>query len=353
LKLHKDNLRVRVSKSQLVSYLGSEPCWIRIEVKGRVFYKEYKGEDMDFDLPREIGVDGEEVEIRIVKITAYDFIRTAIGEGGIQFHIIFEGGKYWLIVDGKEVCKLILKEGLHYDRSDHGPAVILATMDYEGDEHLIKLVFKESKEYVSKVMISHFRRIRSVKYDEKMNRLVIEYFRDEGEETSEHKIYLESPKSVLTRMYEELKSLIKEGIPRNDTKVTRLTGDIGQTYAEFYLKGRMKMKISEKEGIPPEKIEIKGSFRIGPDFLVYHKGSLIVIVDVKSTTDSDEFPKRCFDRARDESFYKKYFPGDYRNVKYGLPVAVFIDLNAPEDASIEEIIKAEVGDFVPNPYYSP
>jgi|YelNatPaOPRAMG01_1025707.scaffolds.fasta_scaffold46616_2 hypothetical protein len=51
-------------------------------------------------------------------------------------------------------------------------------------------------------------------------------------------------------------------------------------------------------------------------------------------------------------FIRNTSPGGYRNVKYGLPVAVFIDLNTPEDASIEEIIKAEVGDFVPNPYYS-
>jgi hypothetical protein len=36
-----------------------------------------------------------------------------------------------------------------------------------------------------------------------------------------------------------------------------------------------------------------------------------------------------------------------------LPVAVFIDLNTPEDASIEDIIKVAIGDLVPNPYYSP
>ncbi|NHW00101.1 MAG: hypothetical protein HA496_10780 [Thaumarchaeota archaeon] len=76
-------------------------------------------------------------------------------------------------------------------------------------------------------------------------------------------------------------------------------------------------------------------------------------MDVKSTRKSDEFPGGCFDRARDESFYKKYFPGDYRNVKYGLPVAVFIDINIPEPTDPEEIIKAEIGDLIENPYYSP
>jgi hypothetical protein len=88
------------------------------------------------------------------------------------------------------------------------------------------------------------------------------------------------------------------------------------------------------------------------DFLVFHKRGLIVIVDVKSTRKSDEFPGGCFDRAN-QSFHEKYFPGDYRSVKYGLPVAVFIDINIPEPTDPEEIIKAEVGGFVPNPYYSP
>jgi len=218
--------------------------------------------------------------------------------------------------------------------------VIFAIKGYES-ECLIKLVHKESSEYVCGISIDWFKKIEDVNYDEKLSKLVIKY--SKGGEIFQHTIYLESPRSILMRMIEEL---------RKDKDDIKLIGDIGEKRVEFYFKEEIKKRVSEKKGMPPEELEIRGSFRRGPDFLVYHKEGLIVIVDVKSTTKADEFPEGCFKLAKD-SFNEKYFPGDYRNVEYGLPVAVFIDLNTPEDASIEDIIKVAIGDLVPNPYYSP
>jgi len=205
----------------------------------------------------------------------------------------------------------------------------------------IKLVHKESSEYVCGISIDWFRKIEGIDYDEKLSKLKIKY--SKGEETFQRTIYLESPKSILMRMIEEL---------RKDKDDIKLIGDIGEKRVEFYFKEDIKKRVSEKKGIPPEELEVRGPFERGPDFLVYHKEGLIVI-DVKSTTRADEFPEGCFKLAKDKSFNEKYFLGDYRNVEYGLPVAVFIDLITPEDTSIEDIIKVAIGDLVPNPYYSP
>lgn len=44
-----------------------------------------------------------------------------------------------------------------------------------------------------------------MKYDEEKSKLTVEYYRGEGETTSDHEIFLENPKTILTKMVEDLK----------------------------------------------------------------------------------------------------------------------------------------------------
>ncbi|MBO3842112.1 MAG: hypothetical protein FGF48_06810 [Candidatus Brockarchaeota archaeon] len=39
LRRHGDGLGIKIPGKLLESYLGEEPCWVKIEVKGRTFYK--------------------------------------------------------------------------------------------------------------------------------------------------------------------------------------------------------------------------------------------------------------------------------------------------------------------------
>jgi len=315
--------------------LSLEELLERRALKERAFYKEYKGEGMDFDLPSDIGVDGEEVEITIKKITTYDFIRAAIREGEISIDIAFGEGKYWLIVNGKKVCELTIKEDLHYDRSDYGPAVILAIKGY-GKEHLIKLVHRESKEYLSKIKATtyQYREIKSMVYDEEWNRLEIKYFIGVGEETRPYEIIFEEPKSALVNKVKELRELIfTKGLPRNDSQVRSLTGKIGQGYVRFYLEDEIKEMVSRETGISTEElVVVQGYERWGPDFYVYHKTGLIAIVEVKTTITADRYPKSCLDEA--ESQLEEYFKSDFKSIRLGILAIVYLK-------DLDEIIRTE------------
>ncbi|MEM3025903.1 MAG: hypothetical protein QXP19_00105, partial [Thermoproteota archaeon] len=350
LKPHEDRFTIHIPEEQLASYLGSEACWIRMEVKGTVLYKKYNP-TFNFDVPPGLGEAGEEIEITIRKITPYEFIRTAITEGRMPFDIEFSLERYWLVVgDGK--IETSLKQGMYYDRGDKGPAVVFTIKDWQGEEHELKLVYNWDRKYLSKIMIEDFRQIQDAEYDSETGILTITYLK--GDHASEHLIYLENPKSVLTRMVEKLKITLSE--EREDTN---LEGDIGEYYIMLYKSDVIKEKVSEILGVPKDKIKVvKGYSNWGPDFYVYCEGKLVAIIDVKTTTKSKYYPAEKLKEAKD-SLENKYFTRDewkdlFKKVKYGIPIAVFLK-------NLDEIIQTEflsgidckLGEVVENPNYEP
>ncbi|MEM3660619.1 MAG: hypothetical protein QXU11_09445 [Thermoproteota archaeon] len=331
LTQHKENLRIRIPREQIKQYLGEEPCWIKIEAKGRVFYKNY-GPTFDWDLPGDLGIDGEEVEIAITKTTTYEFVKAVLRGAEAPFDIAFSPGKYELIVGGRSVCEILLEEDMHYDKTgDYGPAVIFAIKDYDGKKHLIKLVHKESKKFLSKIMISQYREIRSVKYEEERSRLIIEYYMGVGETTSEHEVFLESLKTVLMRMVEEVRDLINEGVPRNNSRVTGLVGKIGQDYTRFHLEEEIKEIASRITGIPKEELRVFQGYQTeGPDFYVYHKTGLVAIVEVKTTTVAERYPGRasgCLYEGVEQLmvYFTKEKWMHLRKAKFGIPIAIYLE----------------------------
>jgi hypothetical protein len=322
--------RIRLSKTLLASYLGDEACWVKIEVKGKTVYREYKPAYNYFNLPEDIGEDGEEVEITIKKITTYDFIKTAIKGAGAPFNIVFKLGGYWLTMNEQEVCEVSMEEDLYHDRGDHGPAVIFAIRDYWGGEHLIKLVHKESKEYVCKIRIGSisFREIRNVKYEEKRSRLIIEYSQERAmsEATSKHEIFLENPKSVLVRMAEELREIISaKGLPEVNPEAGILTGEVGWYYVRLYREDEIKEIVSKITGILKEELHVfQGYEREGPDFYVYHKSELIAIVEVKtSVTSMDSLQDRIKKEAIPQ--VKRYLHGEWKDARFGIIVPIYLE----------------------------
>ncbi|MEM3647620.1 MAG: hypothetical protein QW506_00480 [Thermoproteota archaeon] len=348
LKKEGDRFRIYVSKTLLESYLGSEACWVRIDVKGRTLYKEYASSIYHFNLPEDIGEDSEEVEVTIVKITTYEFMEDVLRRTGVPFDIAFSSGKYQLIVEGKEVCELLLSKDVHYDNGNHGPAVILAIRDYEGEEHLIKLVHKESKRYVSKIKVrDHFREIESMSYKDEWKKLEIEYFSGEDEETASYRIYFEDPKAVLLRKFIELKKILEEG-----HEDPNLEGDIGQEYIRLYLRNKIKMEVSRLLDFPENELEMTGPFRSGPDFHIYRKGKLVMIIELETTRTGD-IAKRM---SRGKNQLNKYFTQDgwkdyFKKVKYGLPMVIALDLDKIIASKFAEGIEPIFGDLVINLNY--
>ncbi|MGB9709727.1 hypothetical protein, partial [Infirmifilum uzonense] len=338
-------------RPSVVSYLGHEPCWIKLEVKGRVFYRNY-GPSFEFRLPQNVGEVGEEVDITIVKINTYDFVRDIIEKANAPFDISFRSGKYMLIIGGKEVCEISLEKDLHYSEGDGGPAVIFAITDYAGRKHSIKLVQTSNDENLVKVMISQFRRIANMKYDEKESKLTIEYYRGEGETTSEHEVFFENPKTVLVRMAEELRELIGKGLKR---EANELEGEIGELYAEIYLKEEViKEKASGILGIPKERLSIqKGHEKWGPDFYIYGDGKLLMIIEIKATRISD-ITEQMNDAMGQ---LKKYFTKDkwkdyFIDIKYGISLVIaFTNLDKIIISNFSEGVDIIFGDVVLNPNY--
>ncbi|MEM2088014.1 MAG: hypothetical protein QXF52_04990 [Thermoproteota archaeon] len=203
------------------------------------------------------------------------------------------------------------------------------------------------------MMISQYREIKSVKYDEERNMLIIEYYRGEGETASEHEVFLESPKTVLIRMVEEVRDLINEGIPRTDTRITGLVGDIGQDYTRFYLEEDIKEIVSRVTGIPKEELKVvQGDPNRGPDFYVYHKEGLVAIVEVKTTITSVRYPKGSLDEGRGQ--LKDYFTEEkwkyLREAKFGIPIAIYLkDLDKIIETEFKEGVEHTTGDIVWNP----
>jgi hypothetical protein len=112
-------------------------------------------------------------------------------------------------------------------RVDHWLAVIFAMKGY-GGECLIKLVHKESPEYVYGISIDWLRKIEGINYDEKLSKLKIKY--SKREETFQCTIYLEPQINI-------------------DEDDIKLIGDIGEKRVEFYFKEEIKRRVSEKKGI--------------------------------------------------------------------------------------------------------
>jgi len=187
---------------------------------------------------------------------------------------------------------------------ERSPAVILAIKGYE-KEHFIKLVHKESREYLSKIKATayEYREIKSMVYNEEWNKLEIEYFLGVGEETRPYEIFFKDPKSVLVRMTEELQELVSKG--QIDTN---LIGEIGELCMVLYKKEYLKEKLSEILGVSKDKLEVKRTAtpKWGPDIYVYYEGKPLAIIDVKTTMISDRYPKVCLNEAID-CLKNKYF----------------------------------------------
>ncbi|MEM2089155.1 MAG: hypothetical protein QXI42_10925 [Thermoproteota archaeon] len=357
--LKKEGNRFRIYMSEkkelLESYLGNETCWVKIEVKSRIIYKKYDPSTYRFNFPMDIGEDGEEIEVTIVKITTYEFIKTVLKEASAPFDIAFDLEEYKLIVNGKEVCDLTLKDDMYYDDGDHGPAVKFTIRDYEGKEHLIKLVYKESKEYLCKAEISanDYEIIENVKYEDGRRRLIILY-RKSGR-ISGHEVRFEKPRTVLRVMVKELGDMLKSGTDPDDPRLKEPIGDIGEGYTRFYREEAIKEKVSRETGIPKEKLKVvQGDPDWGPDFYVYYKGGLVAIVEVKTTTKSERYPgysDGCLYKAKRDLM--KYFKEDFGNVKYGVRVAVYLrDLDKILETEFKEGIECTI-DVIQNSKYRP
>jgi hypothetical protein len=144
-------------------------------------------------------------------------------------------------------------------------------------------------------------------------------------------------------------------------------GKLGEEYVKAYLKDGIKEKASKVFEVPTEELEVKmKETQEGPDFYVYHKGKLMAIGDVKSTIYSNEFPDYLWKRAVTDSFNGKYFTrerwkDEFKNVQYGIPVAVLIKPDALTEAlakrdfkdAFEAAIPHTIEDFCKNPNYQP
>jgi len=144
-------------------------------------------------------------------------------------------------------------------------------------------------------------------------------------------------------------------------------GKLGEEYVKVYLKDEIKEKASKVFGVPTEELEVKmKETQEGPDFYVYHKGKLMAIGDVKSTIYSNEFPYYLWKRAVTDSFNGKYFTkerwkDEFKNVQYGIPVAVLIKPDALTEAlakrdfkdAFEAAIPHTIEDLCKNPNYQP
>ncbi|MBO3798060.1 MAG: hypothetical protein JTT13_04225 [Candidatus Brockarchaeota archaeon] len=349
LKRKSDRIRIYVLKDRLESYLGNEACWVKIVVKDRMVYREYDPSTYRFNLPVDIGEDGEEAEVAIVKIITCEFIKTALREAKAPFDIVFDSEKYKLVMNGKEVCYLTLKREMYYDKGDHGPAVVFAITDWEGKEHLIKLVYKNSEEYLCRVKTGDFRRIKNVEYNNKNRSLTIEY--SIGEEMHSHTVFFVTPEPALLKLI-MIRSLLMSGVSPNDTRITGLEGEIGEDYVRFHLVEVIKEIVSRLAGIPKEELEvIPGKRSWGPDFEVRHKGKLVAVVEVKTTISSDYLTDRlekAIGKLRGY-FTKEEWKEEYGDAKYGIPIVVFLeDINKIIETGFEEGVKLIKGDIVQN-----
>jgi hypothetical protein len=149
-----------------------------------------------------------------------------------------------------------------------------------------------------------------------------------------------------------------------DSDNVSLEGDLGEEYARAFLKVEIRKKASKLLKIPEEelRVEIRVGKKEGPDIYIYRGEMLVLIGDVKSSKHPDEFPQDLWRRADDESF-KKYFTEEkwkeqFKNVQYGIRIAVLIKPDALPEAlakrDFKDAFEAAICDEpYPNPNYQP
>ncbi|MEM3712338.1 MAG: hypothetical protein QXR97_02190 [Thermoproteota archaeon] len=346
-----NRFRIYVTKKLLESYLGSEACWVRIDVKSRTLYKEYDPSTNYFNLPEDIGEDGEEVEVTLIKITTYDFIRNILDNANAPFDIAFRSGNYMLVVDEEDICETFLEEDLHYDKGNRGPAITFAIIDCGGRKHLIKLVLTSEGEYLVRIRpsekplesaLTDFYRIAAIRYDAARRKLIVRY--EYKGQILAHRIYLEDPKSVIERLVQEIVDKLNMGMKISDSEVTELTEKIGEEYT-FLNIDDIKEEISKLTGLPKERLKTSGYMERGPDVQVYSEDKMVAIVEIKGTVLQDITDRMKEGIRQVEDRFKEGW-----NVKYGIVVVVQIQIEQTESSYTCTGIKL-YKEIVPNSNY--
>jgi len=186
-------LRIHIPKELLTSYLGNEPCWVKLVIKDKILYRKYNPKDgRYFNIPEEFGTVGKEVEVTIDRLSLVEFVRMAIGEGRSPFSIeIGQGGGYYSTIGNKRIPLSLLMD-LHPEWGEHkGPAVIFTMEDYKGERHGIKIAHDgysepfigikariksaiESNDH--SIMVGGYRPIVRMAYDDKTGALKVGYY---------------------------------------------------------------------------------------------------------------------------------------------------------------------------------
>ncbi|MEM2920840.1 MAG: hypothetical protein QXF26_00815 [Candidatus Bathyarchaeia archaeon] len=348
-------------KEKLISYLGNDPCWIKIKVKGRVFYKEYSP-TFSFSLPKGIGSVGEEVYVTIKKISTNEFIRDMFKKNGQQptkgtspfnFDIAFTDGGYKLIVNTKrrggfKELDLILKSHIHYEHGDtKGPVVTFAIKDRDENEHIFKIACDHEGKLLFKIKPGTGprtvpRNVVKLVYNEDWEELLVKYYRVIGKKTNIHRIEFKEPKAALLdliRKYEE------------GTKYIGIVGEIGEGCIRLYKDEFVRELVSKKTRIPKDELKL---VRLGgmeePDLAVYHRSELIAIVEVK-TTRYERLVKSCTEEAIEQ--LHRYFAFDeWKKAECGIYVVMhFKEPDKVIKTKFLEGIKIVAKGTIKNPHY--
>jgi hypothetical protein len=347
-----------VPEDILTSYLGNKPCWMMIKVKGKILYKKYNP-TFEFSLPKDIGSIGEEADVRIKKVSTYEFIRDVISRGKKQptgykfplnFDIILANGGYKLVVKKaeKEIVRLdlILKEDLHYeDGGIKGPAVTFVMRDYRGVERVFKIAYNHEEICLFELKTgpgSGFRRILDLVYREEWKRLIIRY--DEKGKVVHHRMYFEDLHAVLLDRVKELK---KE--PENQM----LIGRIGEEWLNAYERERLKKIVSEITSGHENELKVIGPREPrekGPDFNVYFRDRLVAIVEVKTTGIYEAVESR--EKEAVKQLHRYFSESGWKDARCGIVLVVLIkDLDGIISSNFSEGIEIVRMELVENPSY--
>jgi len=149
----KSRQEIDIPKQELMSYLGNEPSWIKIEIEDKTLVKKhYLYGVHKFYIPK--GIDlGKKAEVTVNKITLAEFVRIAVEKTKGPYTIeANRSGNYELVI-GNARIPLILVEvpesagGLHFEKGEiNKPTVIFAVDDFQGKKHGIKIAYGGSGE---------------------------------------------------------------------------------------------------------------------------------------------------------------------------------------------------------------
>lgn len=338
---------IAVPKELILSTIGEEPCWVKLEIKGRTIYKEYRPGRNEFHLPRgpqALARPEQKVEVKISHVTLQEFVQRAIKESPTLSVIQVNDGNYYLIV-GNERIPLSLAMRLHFERGEKEPAAIFGITDYLGNMHGIKIshsgyrkpriVFKRNiDEGNGKIAVDQYREIAGVAYDPKIGKLEVEYY--DGRVVSTSTIWLKEPKyeklagidMAFSGVSEDQESRVQAkgvvsrqshaGIDWHSRADTRKQGDFGVD---------IERAVLEKLGIHVTTFDVSGSNNIRSnrlynfDLTYFDKKHNFVAEEVKLIT-SERGYTRAYGNALKELPNRMViwngFPDDERRFKFDI-----------------------------------